>query len=98
MPSYRFGPFDFDPNTGRLLKSGTRIRLQRKPQQLLQVLLQHAGEPVTRELLRAHLWPNEAYRDFETGLNVAVKKLRDALCDSADEPSYVFTEVGVGYR
>jgi Tol biopolymer transport system component/DNA-binding winged helix-turn-helix (wHTH) protein len=98
MPSYRFGPFDFDPNTGRLLKSGTRIRLQRKPQQLLQVLLQHAGEPVSRELLRAHLWPNDAYRDFETGLNVAVKKLRDALCDSADEPSYVFTEVGVGYR
>ena len=98
MPSYRFGPFDFDPRTGRLLKSGTRIRLQRKPQQLLQVVLQHAGDAVTREQLRAHLWPNEAYRDFETGLNVAVKKLRDALCDSADEPSYISTEVGVGYR
>jgi DNA-binding winged helix-turn-helix (wHTH) protein/Tol biopolymer transport system component len=98
MPSYRFGPFDFDPQTGRLLKNGTRIRLQRKPQQLLQVLLQHAGEAVTREQLHAHLWPNEAYRDFETGLNVAVKKLRDALCDSADEPVYVSTEIGVGYR
>ena len=75
-----------------------RIRLQRKPQQLLQLLLERAGETVTREQLRDFLWPNEAYGDFETGLNVVVKKLRDALSDSADQPAYVATEVGVGYR
>lgn len=98
MPSYRFGPYSFDPRTARLLKGGTRVRLQNKPRQLLQLLLEHVGQSVTREQLRAFLWPNEAYRDFETGLNVAVKKLRDALCDSADEPVYIATEIGVGYR
>src|SRR5215469_3139804 len=98
MPSFRFGPYHFDPQTGRLAKGGVKVRLQHKPQQLLRVLLENAGEAVPREQLRACLWPNEAYGDFETGLNVAVKKLRDALCDSADEPFYVATEVGFGYR
>jgi DNA-binding winged helix-turn-helix (wHTH) protein/Tol biopolymer transport system component len=98
MPSYRFHRFEFDSRSGRLLKGGRKIRLQRKPQQLLGVLLEKAGESVNREELRASLWPDEAYLDFETGLNVAVKKLRDALCDSADEPVYIATEVGIGYR
>jgi eukaryotic-like serine/threonine-protein kinase len=97
MPIYRFGNFQFDPHAGRLIKGNSKLRVQRKPRQLLMELLKHPGETVTRKELQTSLWPDEAHRDFETGLNVAVKKLRDALCDSAEEPVYVATVVGIGY-
>ena len=100
MPTqrYAFGPYEFDEHSGRLGRHGVRIKLQRKPQQILLALLETPGETVTRSELQSRLWPQDTFVDFETGLNVAIKKLRDALCDSADSPAYIVTEPGVGYR
>lgn len=95
---YTFGPYEFDSLTGSLRKHAIRIRLQRKPQQILLALLERPGETVTRQELRLRLWPEDTFVDFDQGLNVGIKKLRDALCDSSDSPTYILTESGVGYR
>ena len=94
----RFGPYEADPSTGELKKDGARIPLQDKPFQILVLLLRRPGELVTREDLRAQLWPADTFVDFEHGLNTAVKKLRQALDDSADTPRYVETLPRRGYR
>jgi DNA-binding winged helix-turn-helix (wHTH) protein len=97
-PQYTFGAYTFNPTTGELRKHDISVKLQRKPQQVLVALLERAGEPVSRPELHVRLWHGDTFVDFEQGLNVAVKKLRDALCDSADEPRYVQTVPGIGYR
>ena len=81
-----------------LSKHGTRIKLQGQPFVILEILLARAGKVVTRDEIRETLWPSDTFVDFEHGLNTSVKKLRQVLCDSADEPSYIETVRGLGYR
>jgi len=94
----RFDAFDVDMRSGEVRKHGIRLKLHRQPFQVLSLLLEHPGEVVTREELRQRLWPGETFVDFDTGLNSAVKKLRDALCDSAEQPRYIETLPRRGYR
>ena len=77
---YRFGPFEVDLKRSELRKFGIRVRLERKPWQLLLALLERPGELVTRVELERKLWDDRVFVDFEHGINVAVKKLRTALC------------------
>ena len=94
----RFGPFLFDLRTGRLEKHGYSVKLQPKCAVVLACLLERCGEVVTREDLRDRLWPSGTYVDFDLGIKVALKKLRDALGDSHEEPKYIQTVRGEGYR
>jgi TolB-like protein/DNA-binding winged helix-turn-helix (wHTH) protein/Tfp pilus assembly protein PilF len=97
-PLYRFVPYEVDAIRGELRKLGVRIRLERKPWLLLLKLLDRPGELVTRAELHRVLWGEDTFVDFEHGLNVAVKKLRVALCDSTDSPRFIETVSGQGYR
>jgi len=94
----QFGDFEADLDTGELRRQGTRIRLSPQPFQVLTLLLERPGELITREEFRAKLWPDEVYVDFEHSLNAAVKKLRQALCDSPENPRYIETFPKRGYR
>jgi DNA-binding winged helix-turn-helix (wHTH) protein len=94
----QFGPFELDRSEGELRKQGTRIRLQPKPMQILCALVERPGKIVTRDELKARLWANDTFVDFESGLNTAVNRLRIALGDSAEHPRYVETEARNGYR
>src|SRR5215468_3075891 len=94
----RFGPFDADLRSGQLRKHGIRLKLQDQPFQLLTLLLEKPGELITREELRQKLWPADTFVNFEHGLNAAVKRLRQALSDSADNPRFVETLPRRGYR
>ena len=94
----RFGVYQADFDNRQLTKSGFRIRLQDKPFQLLVLLLERQGVVVTREELKEKLWPGDTFVEFDVGLNTAVKKLRAALCDSADNPRFVETVPRLGYR
>ncbi len=97
-PSFRFGTFEVDLSAGELRKCGLRIKLQDQPFHLLVLLLQHPGEVLTREQLRATLWSDHTFVDFDRGLNRAVNKLRVALCDSAECPRFIETLPRRGYR
>lgn len=94
----RFGVFELDPQTGELRKGGLRIRLQEQPFRVLVTLLRHPGQLVTREELRKELWPDETFVDFDQGLGTAIRKLREALGDSADNPRFVETLPRRGFR
>ena len=98
MRRVRFGTFDVDLRSGELRKHGIRLKLQDQPFQVLALLLEHPGDLVTREELRQKLWPVDTFVDFDTGLNTAIKKLRDVLGDSAEEPLYIETLPRRGYR
>src|SRR5262245_9903783 len=93
-----FGPFEYDTASGDLLKHGSRIRLQGKPLQILSLLLNDPGRVISRDELQRHLWQGATFVDFEQGLNSAMNKLRQTLGDSADQPRYVETLPGRGYR
>ena len=93
-----FGPFEVNVPAGQLLKSGVRIRLSGQPFQILLSLLAHPGEVVANEQLREQIWKEGTFVDFEHGLHAAVNKLRRALGDSADNPRYIETVPGRGYR
>ena len=95
---FRFGPYELRPRTRELYKHGVKIRLRPQPFRVLQILLEHAGEPVSREELRAQLWPSDTFVDFEHGLNTSIRELRSALSESADEPRYIETLPKLGYR
>lgn len=95
---YRFGPFEVLADTAELRKNGVRLKLYGQPCQILLMLLQARGEVVTREALRCALWSADTFVDFEHSLNTAVKKLRQALGDNADQPVYIETVPRVGYR
>src|SRR5262249_36290866 len=84
--------------TGELRKNGIKIKLQGKPVQLLQALLEKPGEVLTREELQKRLWPGDTVVDFESGLNTAANRLRLALGDSAEHPHYIETLSRIGYR
>jgi eukaryotic-like serine/threonine-protein kinase len=94
----RFGTFEVDVAAGELRRQGVRTRLQEQPLKILLLLLSRPGDVVTREELRAQLWPADTFVDFEHGLNAAVKRLRDALGDSADNPRFIETLPKRGYR
>jgi eukaryotic-like serine/threonine-protein kinase len=95
---YQFGSFRVNAESGELLKNGERVRLQDQPFRLLVILLESAGQVVTREELRNRIWPHNTYVDFDSSLRVAVRKLREALGDDADSPAYVETIPKRGYR
>jgi Tol biopolymer transport system component/DNA-binding winged helix-turn-helix (wHTH) protein len=94
----RLGPFELDPRSGELSSSGRRQSIPEQPLALLRALLAHPGELVTRDELRRELWPEDTFVDFERGLNAAVKRLRDVLGDSAEEPKFIETIPRRGYR
>ena len=94
----RFGVFELDLRAGELRKHGLRVRLQEQPFQILAILLAHPGEVTTREELQKKLWPADTFVDFDGGMNNAVKRLREALGDSAESPRYVETIPRRGYR
>ncbi len=94
----RFGPFEVNLDTGELSKNGTRLKLQSQQLQILTALIEHPGELVPREALRQQLWPGHTFVEFEQSLNTAIKKLRQALCDEADTPTYIETLPKRGYR
>ena len=97
-PVVRFGAFQLDLRTGELRKGGVGVNLPDQPFQVLKTLLERPGELVTRDEFRQRLWPAETFVDFEHGLNAAVRRLRDALRDSADAPRFVETLPRRGYR
>jgi DNA-binding winged helix-turn-helix (wHTH) protein/tetratricopeptide (TPR) repeat protein len=94
----RFGPFQLDLRTAELHNNGTKIKLPEQPFQILAELAEHPGEVVTRDELRQRLWHSDTFVDFEHGLNTAVKRLREALGDSAENPRYIETLPRRGYR
>ena len=94
----RFGAFDFDLASGDLWKAGRRIKLQNQPRQVLRMLVSRRGELVTRDELHHELWPDDTFVDFNNGLNVAIRKLREALGDVAPSSRFIETERARGYR
>jgi len=96
--SFRFGPFEADPETGELRKSGRKLHLQEKPFQVLVALLEQQGKLVSRQALHEQLWPADTFVDFDNGLNTAISKLREVLGDSGKDHRYVETLGRRGYR
>jgi TolB-like protein/DNA-binding winged helix-turn-helix (wHTH) protein/Tfp pilus assembly protein PilF len=94
----RFGVFEFNLVSRELRKDGMRVRLEGQPLTILEILLEQPGQLVTREELQKVLWPGDTFVDFEHSLNAAVKRLRAALNDSAEQPRYIETQARRGYR
>jgi len=94
----RFGTFEVNFQTGELRERGQKVKLQEQPLQVLAALLERPGEMVTREELRSKLWPADTFVDFDHSLNAAIKRLRDALGESADAPVFIETLARRGYR
>ncbi len=97
-PIARFDGFDADFRTQEIRKQGVRVKLPQQSFQILQMLLERPGELVSRDELRQALWPGDTFVDFDHGLNNSVKRIRDALGDSADTPRYIETLPRLGYR
>ena len=95
---YQFGVFEFDSHTAELRKGGIKLKLQEQQRQVLVRLLEHPDEIVSRDELRSLLWSENTFVDFETGLNTAIKRLRDTLGDSAENPTFIETVPRKGYR
>jgi len=99
MPTVlRFGDFEADLASGQLRKHGIRINVREQSFRVLASLVERPGEVITREELRARLWPGGEFVDFENNLNAIVARLRGALGDSASRPRFVETLPGRGYR
>ena len=94
----RFGIYEVDLDSRELTKSGLRVRLQEQPFQVLALLLGSPGEIVTREQIQEALWPGDTFVEFDAGLNTAIKKLRIALGDAAENPRFIETMPRRGYR
>ena len=87
----RFGNFEVDLVSSEIYRDGQRIQVQEQPFRILAMLLERPGEMVTREALGRALWPGDTFVDFEAGLNTAMRKLRSALADDAEQPAYIET-------
>ena len=96
--SVRFGLFELDLAAGELRKQGRKIKLQDQPFQVLELLVNRPGAVVTREEMQKALWPADTFVEFDQGLNTAIKKIRLALGDSADNPRFIETIPRKGYR
>jgi TolB-like protein/DNA-binding winged helix-turn-helix (wHTH) protein/Tfp pilus assembly protein PilF len=94
----RFGEFEVDLRAGCLYKQGVKVRLREQLFVVLSMLLEHAGEVVTREELQKRLWPGDVFVDFEINLNTLIARLREVLGDSAEHPRYIETLPKRGYR
>ena len=94
----RFSTFELNLQTGELRQQGQKLKLQEQSFQVLAALLERPGEMVTREELRSKLWPVDTFVDFDHSLNAAIKRLRDALGESADTPIFIETLARRGYR
>jgi DNA-binding winged helix-turn-helix (wHTH) protein len=97
-PLVRFGDFELDLRSEELRRDGERVPIPRQSLQVLALLLERAGDLVTRDALYQSVWPDGTYVDFEHGLNAVIKRLRDALGDSAEAPRFVETLARRGYR
>lgn len=95
---FRFGNFELDPRTRELRREGELVPLQFQPFKLLQHLLEQAGEVVTRQALKDHLWGDQTFVDFEAGLNFSIRQIRRALGESARSPALLQTYNRCGYR
>src|SRR5436853_7474012 len=93
----RFGEFELD-HSGELRSQGRKLKLQDQPFQILRILIERSGEIVTREELRKKMWPSDTFVDFDHGINNAIKRLREALGDTAETPRFVETLPRRGYR
>src|SRR5262245_59787512 len=98
LPRYRFGPIEVDPAAGEIYKFGVKVRVPKKPFQILLTLLERPGEVVTRETLREQLWSDGTFVEFEQALNAAINRLRLSLGDDAANPRFIETVPGRGYR
>jgi DNA-binding winged helix-turn-helix (wHTH) protein len=95
---FRFGAFEASVHSGELRRGGMKIHLQGQPFLVLALLLERAGDVVTREQLRDRVWPENTFVEFDYALNTAIKKIRAVLGDDADVPRYVETIPRRGYR
>ncbi len=95
---YRFGAFEFAAGRGELRKNGLRLKLQDQPLRILTLLLENAGEVVTREQIQKRLWADDIHVDYENAINSAVRKLREVLIDTSENPRFVETLARRGYR
>ncbi|HEX5789208.1 MAG TPA: winged helix-turn-helix domain-containing protein, partial [Woeseiaceae bacterium] len=98
MPTYRFGEFELDLDAQELRAGGQVLHLERRPMDLLVLLVRAHGKLVSRDELIAALWPQNVIIDFDSGLNTLVRKVRHALGDSSDQPRFIVTVPGRGYR
>jgi DNA-binding winged helix-turn-helix (wHTH) protein/TolB-like protein len=96
--TFRFGVFEFVPETGELRRDGVRVRIEPQPARALSLLLERAGNLVTREELKARIWGGETHVDFNRGLAYSIGQVRTALGDSAENPRFVQTLPRRGYR
>ena len=94
----RFDDFELDYSRFQLYRSGRPVRLEGLPLQLLMFMVEKRGQLVTREQISSELWSKDVFVDVEQGINTAIRKIRRALADDADEPQYLQTVVGRGYR
>ena len=95
---YQFGDFRLDCGRFELLRKGRAVRLERKPMQLLILLLGSEGRLVTRNEIAEHLWSSEVFVDTEHGINTAIRKIRQVLGDDPEKPRFIQTVAGKGYR
>jgi len=94
----RFDDFELDYGRFQLCRSGSPVRLEGLPLQLLMFMVERRGQLITREQISSELWSKDVFVDVEQGINTAIRKIRRALADDADEPQYLQTVVGRGYR
>ena len=97
-PRYRFGVFEVDAATGELRRQGLRVKLNTQPFQVLLMLLDRAGQLLTREEISRELWPDGTFVDYEHGVNSAINRIREALGDTAASPRFLETLARRGYR
>jgi TolB-like protein/DNA-binding winged helix-turn-helix (wHTH) protein/Flp pilus assembly protein TadD len=98
LPNLSFGPFDLNPASGELHKSGILIKLQPQPFRLLLLLAERSGTVVTREEIQHCLWTESTFVDFEHGINFSINQIRTALADHAEKPRFIETLPRRGYR
>jgi len=94
----QFGVFELDMDAAELRKKGSKVKLQDQPYKVLQILLEKPGQIVTRDELRARVWPANTFVEFDQGLYSAMARLRDTLGDSSDSPRFIETLARRGYR
>src|ERR1700758_5312181 len=93
----RFAEFELD-HSGELRSEGRKIKLQEQPLQILRILIEQPGRVVAREELQKRIWPSDTFVDFDHGINNAIKRLREALGDTAETPRFIETLPRRGYR
>jgi DNA-binding winged helix-turn-helix (wHTH) protein len=96
--TFQFGVFEVNAVSGELRKNGARIKVQEQPFQILLLLLERPGEIIGREEIRAKLWAENTFVDFDNAISSAVRKLREALGDNAENPRFIETLAKRGYR